>query len=382
MNFTFTGELAFNGLETEHPFLREGTTKGKNGKSGKSYKSLNLIVIAAKNNRGYAEIFGMKNESISTKSSTGEAIEIDWADRLDEDVIKTVDSMRKFTISDGDERHEFITEFDLITYIAEHVDDLSGRRAIVSGSVGKNEYNGKVTNRFTFRRITLLDDEDDRKNSLRVKGIMFFNKEGIDIADWASEKKINISAYTHEYVGKDDNGDAKYAYYEQPILFDASKVDFENEKHVKMLKFRLRQLGLEFVDENKVKIAIKKGWISQNLILAYANGAEAVELTYDELTETQKEMVDLGMKEVKDFAPKGGSFGERKVIYKAVDFDLVGDYQDGFITCDTDTCEEIEENIYVPVPVTESADELEEEVEEKPKKSNKPVEEDDEDIFS
>ncbi len=383
MRFTFTGELSLTDKDGNIA-IREGVTKSKKGKEGSPYKALNLTVAAAKNNRGYAEIFGMKRATINATNMTGDAIEVDWEDRLDADVIKTVNSMNKYVVVDGDERHEFLTEWDLIQYLVDNADEIGGRRATVTGAVKKNEYNGKISNRFVFNSVYLLDEDDERKNSLRLRGEMYFNKDSIDTADWASEKKLSVSAYTREYAGKADDGTVKYAYYEQPFIYDCSKVDFDNELMTKKVKFILRQLGCELVDQDKVKATIKKGWVVNSLVLAYANGAEEVELTYDELTETQKEMVDLGMKEVSDFKPAGGSYGERKVVYKVVNFDAKGNYEDGLVALDTETCDEIEDNIYVPTPVTEKAAELDEEVEEKPKKATKaaPVEEDDEDLFA
>ncbi len=385
MNFTFTGELSFNALESEHPFIRTGKTKSK--KNPKPYKSLNLIVVAAKNNRAYTEIFGMERDEIKTKLATGDDATIAWEDRLDADVIKSVNSMRKFSIVDGEEYHDFITELDFIDYIEAHVDELNGRRAIVRGSVSKSDYKGKVMTKYTLNKIILLDEDDTKhKNGLRVSGVMFWNKEGIDVADWKESKKITITAYTNEYIGKDEDSDERiYKYREQQVIFDASKLDFTNEHHVKLLALKLSQLGCQYDAENdKVKVVLKKNWVAHNLILSYVNGQEEVELTYDDLTDIQKAFVDLGEKEVKDFAPKGGTFGEKTTIYKVVDFNLNGDYNEGYVVQDDDTSDEIEENIYVPAPYTESTDELEEE-EEKPKKAKKAPaveEDDDEDLFA
>lgn len=354
MYFTFIGELVLNGLETEHPFLKSGTTKTK-----APYKTINAIVRAAQNNSAFVEMFGMERKSIKTRNSEGNNIEIAWSDRLDESVIKDVDSRNRFTIVDGDDRHEFITELDLIEYIEEHYEELNGKRVQVTGQVSKNEYNGKVSNRYQFKSIYVLDEDSKQKNGLQVRGQMYFSKEDVDIADWAEGKTITISAYTREYVGKDDDGNSIFKYYELPITFDASKVDFENERHVKMVKFRLKQLGCELTDDNKVKVVMKKGYYSNNITLNYINGAEEVEFTYDMLTDTQKEMVDLGMKEVKDFKPSGTTYGERIVVFKVVNFDLRGDYEDGIKKEDDDTSAEITDNIYVPVPVEEKVSESE-----------------------
>lgn len=377
MYFTFVGEISFNGMETEHPFLREGKTK-----NNAPYKTINMSIASTKNNRAYTEIFGMERKTIKTRSVTGNNVEIAWEDRLDADVVKSVDGRNKFIIVNGDERNEFITELDLINYIADHVDELNGKIARVVGQSSKNEYKGKVSNRFTFRSIYILDDDTTEKRTLQLRTPMYFNKDGIDTTDWAENKQLTITAYTREFVKKDEEGNSIYKYYEQPVILDASKIDFENERHVKSLKFRLKQLGCELADGNKIKVVMKKGYYSNNLTLSYVNGAEEVEFTYDMLTDTQKEMVDLGMKAVDDFKPSGSTFGDRVVLYKVINFELKGDYEDGIVKEDDETSKEIEENIYVPVPVEEKMDDYEETAPETPAKEESKADVDDEDLFA
>ena len=379
MYFNFVGNLVLNGLETEHPFLREGVTAKK-----AAYKSVSMIVQAAKNNSAFTEIFGMERDTIKTKNKDGQDIEIAWADRLDADVIASVDGRRKFTFVNGEDRHEFLTEWDLINYIAENYDEINGQRAMVTGQVGKNEYNGKVSNRFVFKAIYLLDEESNAKNGLRIKAPMYFAKNGIDTADWNDEKKLTITGYTREYAGKDDDGNSSYKYYELTTVLDASKADFENEKHLKMINFRLKQLGCELTTGNKVKVTAKKGYYANQFEILLYQGAEEVEFTYDELTDTQKEMVDLGMKTVEDFKPRGQAYGDRVVVYKITGVDATGDFKDGIIKADEDTDAEIEENIYVPVAAEKKVEESDalNETTDKADSKAEAAEEDEEDLFS
>lgn len=390
MRFSFVGEIVLNGLDTEKPYLKEGLTK-----KGVPYKSIKMIVRASKSNSAFLEMFGMERDVIKTKSDDGTDLEINWNDRTDPDVIKQVTYSRKFVIAQGEERVEFLSEIDFIDYIGVHFDEINGKRARITGEVEKNEYNGKVTNRYKIHSIYLLDEEEDKEideatanKNLKLKGIMYFSKEDIDIADWDSEKKIRINAYSREYMGKDKNGQAiPDRYYELPLVFDASKIDFSKETHVKMLKLRLKQLCCDLTADNKVKITAKNGYYSNNFVINLYQGAEEVEFTYDSLTQVQKEMVDLGMKTVDDFKPTGTSYGERIVRFKVVDFDLRNDYADGVVKEDDTRNEEIKEGIYVPVApqLTEDAegvDALNETEEVKPKSKAVVVEEDPADLFA
>ena len=73
--------------------------------------------IKAGTNMGYVKLEGFKNDTVKTRDVDGNNIEVDWADRFDEEVVKNVASIKKFTVNLG-ERKEFITEWDMIEYLA------------------------------------------------------------------------------------------------------------------------------------------------------------------------------------------------------------------------------------------------------------------------
>ena len=372
MRFSFTGNLNLNGLETKNPFHRVGTTS-----SGKPYESFNVSVVAEKNNRAYTEVFGMVQDKIKTMDTDNNKVEIDWEDRNDPDIIKSVAGFKKHVVKLGDERKEFISDYDFVKYLASHADDLKDIKATVTGQSSVNVYNGKISQRFTIQNIYEADDES--KNQLRITTPYYFNKNSFDFSDWNTEHKIIINGYIQTYIDKDTGN----KYVELPTVLDCSKINWDNEKHVNLVKYKLKMLGCDLVD-NKPKFKSKgSNFYSIATILAYQNGAEQVDFTEDMLTDTQKELLELGVKTLEDFRPAGNVYGERVQIYKIVDFDIRGDYENGYV--DTELSEsEFEDEIYVPIK-PESVEDLEEEEEEKPSKKNKNVEpedsDDDEDLF-
>ena len=371
MRFSFTGNLNLNGLETKNPFHRVGTTS-----SGKAYESFNVSVVAEKNNRAYTEVFGMVQDKIKTMDTDNNKVEIDWEDRNDPDIIKSVAGFKKHVVKLGDERKEFISDYDFVKYLASHADDLKDIKATVTGQSSVNVYNGKISQRFTIQNIYEADDES--KNQLRITTPYYFNKNSFDFSDWNTEHKIIINGYIQTYIDKDTGN----KYVELPTVLDCSKINWDNEKHVNLVKYKLKMLGCDLVD-NKPKFKSKgSNFYSIATILAYQNGAEQVDFTEDMLTDTQKELLELGVKTLEDFRPVGNVYGERVQIYKIVDFDIRGDYENGYV--DTELSEsEFEDEIYVPIK-PESVEDLEEE-EEKPSKKSKDVEpedsDDDEDLF-
>lgn len=374
VRFSFTGKLeAKTDISSNGYFYRHGKTKDtkKDGKivPGKDYSSVNFQVVQEKNNRAFVEMFGMKSSTIKTMDTDFKAIEIDWDERDDEDVKKSVANVKKNTIKIDDDRNDFIASYDAVEYIKDHINELNGKIVTITGQRSKNVYNGKISNRFQLSNIYTVDDEDSPKK-LQVTMELFFNKESIDTADWADEKKLYINGYTEEYIS-----DVKEnRYVPQQIVFDCSKIDFKNEKHVKAVSFRLKMFGCE-LNGDKIVCKLKgKNMFQMGLITNYVNGSEKVEFTEDMLTPVQKEALELGLKTLDDFRPAGSVYGERVITYKLRDFDMraEGKYAEGYIDTEIAT-DEFEEKIFSSEEPEKASEVLEAE--------NDSNEEDEDDLF-
>jgi len=371
MRINFIGELDFNDENAKVPGFGDGVTK-----SGNDFAKANPIVVAAKNNRGFCEFFGVKNDLIKTIDTDGNPIEIEYKDREDKDVLDRVSFNRKNVVVNGDDRHEFICGYDFAKYLHEHVDELKGKRVSVTGQVKKDEYNGNVKDKFEAQSIYVLKEDDERKNGLQLTAEIFFTKDDVDTADFKKEKKITINGYTSEYAGKDDNNKAKYEYYPITVTLDCGKVDFENEKHVKIMNFRLMQMGLKYEDGKLVNKLKAKTVYSNMFLLNYINGNEEIEFTEAQLTEVQKQKIELGLATLDDFKPKGKIFGDSIKIYKVKDFTLTGNYSEGLKVSD-ESVADFEERIHVVAPKEVSAEEVMEKKEDIG--MNEPVDDEDDD---
>ena len=110
------------------------------------------------------------------------------------------------------------------------------------------------------------------------------------------------------------------------------------------------------------------------------NGAEEVEFDESQLTKAQKEQIELGIRTLDDFKPKGAILGGRVNEYRLFDPKLTGDFAEGLV--DTEMKEsEFEEEIYRPA-VDEKLDDVVEKAESK-KEETKTEEStvDDDDLF-
>ena len=319
-SFNFVGEITINDKEdAKIPWYRKGETK-----VGDKYLSVNFSVAASKNNRAFVECFGSKQSKIKTLDTNFKPIEIDYEDRDDEDIIKNVANTRKHVVQlSDDDRHVFISDYDFVKFLYENIDDLKGKICQITGDVKKDFYEGKIRDRVQIRNIYVKDD--DTKKNLKITAEFFWTKDGIDLADWKEEKKVTVNGYTQEYIDK-DNG---RMYVPQTIVFDCSQIKFDNEAHVEQTQFRLEQLGMS-LDGEEVTINIKKTGVYENvLVISYQNGSEAVEFTEDQLTETQKKALKLGIKTLEDMKPVGQAYGDRVTIWKYVAPTLNGKHSDG-----------------------------------------------------
>jgi hypothetical protein len=356
--FNFIGEISINEISSPNPWRRD--LKTKNGKEG---LGVNLSVIATQNNRAWVEGVGFVQDNIKIKNEDKTEITVDWSDRNNPEIVKDAAFFYKRTIlldpNNQDSRKEFITDYDFIKYIADNIDEIKGKKVQITGQINKDFYNGTVRDRFRMSSLYIRNSEDKNgnpvKNKFQITTVFFWDKEGIDLADWKEEKKIYINGYTEEYIDK-DNG---RKYVPQTLIFDCSKVNLEDEKNVKAMNFRLRQLGLVYED-GSLSVKLKKGkYYTNEIDISYKNGAEEIEFDESELTETQREAIELGMATLEDFRPKGQIYGNRVTEWKITGFSLKGKFTDGLQEMDV-TTEEFEDNIYTPPKAETLADAMEE----------------------
>ena len=373
-NFAFVGELKANTKpEDKMYFLKTGKTKGK---TPMPYQSLLLSVASEKNMRANVELFGMMQDTIKTMDTDNNKIDIDWDNRFDDDVVKEVANYKKTVIKIGDERKEFVSSYDAIGYVAEHIDELNGKKVVVTGQRSKNLYQNKLSDRFQISSIRTIDDDDDQPNRLTVNIDFFFSKNSFDLADWKSEHKLYINGYTSEYIP--DTKETKYV--PQQIILDCGKIDWENEKHRNLVAFKLKVLGCELGDGDKISVKLKsKNVFKIGIKATYVNGSEKAEFDESMLTDMQREAIELGLNTLDDFRPSGSIYGQRVVLYKLRDFNMRKDsaYENGMVDTEI-SISEFEENVWF-APEEESVDDIENDAEDTT--SDAQSDEDDDDLF-
>ena len=347
----------------------------KSEKSDWVYNSLNLGVYCGETcGTVYAELMGgygaerdnvvyVHGKDSEGKDDFDDKFTIDWDDRFDEEVVKTVASYKKTDVDLGEElggRKEFITLYDAIEYIRENLPKYTGKVTVI-GQMVKEFYNGKYYDKFKLQSLYAVPD--DRKNRLLITSDIYYNKNCVDKSDYKSDKVIYVDGYIQQYINKDEGT----KYIPQRFVFNASKYDPENEKHQKLLNYKLKYIDIN--DKNM-----------QHMIweVVMINGAEEVEFDESQLTKAQREQFELGIRTLDDFKPKGAILGGRVNEYRLFDPKLTGDFADGLV--DTEMKEsEFEEMVYAPA-IDEKLDDVVEKAEAKTEES-KTEEIEDDDLF-
>lgn len=372
-----------NDLDKKNPYMQKNKDDAKF-----EWVKFSCSIAASSNNRAGVELFGGKTDVIKTKDTENNDIEIDIGDKDDPEIKKTVANYRKHIFSfvpkddgsDETERAEFIYDYDAVQYLIKNVKYLKNQRVCITGNISKNVYNGKVTDRFQIQNIYTVDD--DVNDSLRVSDVFFWNKESdIDTDDFKENKRINIDGYVSSFIDKKTLGEEKGAnkYVPQSITLDCSKLDFENENHMKILDFYLMMLGLKRNDKGKIVSSLKnKNYYKQQIDFEYYNGADEIEWNESMLTDVQRTQCELFGKKPEDFKPVGRINGDWVTLYKVVGFPsrAESEYAEGIVDTDLSP-DDFEEDILV---IPEKEDKTIEEVIEE-KKNEKTSEKDMENLF-
>lgn len=355
--FAFVGDLVLPKTGSKRPLYKDFEIT-RDGKSCPAI-SMNFGVKASDSNMAFVECFDSKQPVIKTMSTDNDKIEIDWADRNSEDVVATVANYRKYVVDLGEEyggRQEFITAFDFMQCLRSCLTQYKGR-ILAMGQYTKDWYEGKNGGQFYdhFKLQNVFAAKEDAKNRLSLTMDLYYNKDSVDDTDWATKKKIILNAYIPQYINKEEGT----KYLPQTLVFSGEKYDPENEKHKKLLEYKLSYV------KTKSKTMVHIPW---EVVLL--RGAEEAEFTADMLTPAQKVQVELGVKKIEDFKPRGTILGDRIVEYRLFDPRLTGDFADGVVDTEL-SYPEFEESIYVPAQ-DEKLDDVMAKAKKSTKKDDKP----------
>lgn len=302
--FTFVGRAVIN----------DKTFKlGAVSESGWEYSSMNLGIDCGENGRQYASLMGGHStirESViyvHGKDENGRddwknRFTIDWDDREDDDVLDTIGDRCFFpatlekTNSGSDFTKKFLSAYDAVPYIAEHLAD--GDAVIVRGNLKFDDYNDSVSikKEITSIRKIEADDNFNPKATFRQSVLLTSDSVTKDSID-KEAGMITVSGYALEYKKELNGVEVKC---NCPIAYDF-KYKFDNEE---MLPALMKQF-----------FKVKKGFVNMvNWEGEFVSEAPVVEATLDDIPEDIKVLIDLGLYTEEEVLKKAAGNGTRTNI--------------------------------------------------------------------
>ncbi len=337
--FVFIGASSLPKATSKTPFVREIVKRDP--RTGKDRKMLSLSFgLKSGDNMVYLEAFDGEQEKVTTYNENNEKITIPWEERTN-NAIK-VAGWTLYIVDLGPAfggRHEFLTRYDLISYLRENLPRYAGR-LMITGQLNRQWYAEKqrYTDRFQIRNVFAVDESQKYKDRLSLQMDIYYNKDCVDLADLEKGKKAYINGYIEQYINKEEG----IKYVPMTFVFSSAMYDLENNPHHK----ELYEYKLSYVNVDKKKMR----HLLWDVVLL--NGAEEVPFNESMLTPEQRRQVELGLHEVEDFRPRGTIYGDKVSEYRLKSPCLIGDFQSGFLPAD-ETEEEFEMKIYQP-PKNES----------------------------
>lgn len=315
--------------------------------SGWVNRSLKFNVVAG-TNRHMLEIKGgcwadghgvIKAWSKAGAGEKGEPIDIPWSERQSQENLDKVAQFKKFVvdlekpgrrnalrkIADGeltdenltlagggiesmedavlalkaseDKRHEFLSEYDFAAFVQRLVtsDKIKGIKFRVSGNLDITEYDGKFYQHFVPTRVLRATDDAEIRNEATIN--IHYGKGAIDDGSVEDKGRYYVNGFTWNY----DSQRKKKIPCPMMLVLPVGK-DEKSNAYVELLK---RNFTISDIDGGSCKeLTVKVDCV---------DGAEAVELTDDMLSENEKDLLIIGAITMDDIVRDRGKqvYGDR-----------------------------------------------------------------------
>ena len=283
-SFTLVGEAKINDYTYK--------IDEKSSKSDWIYNHLNLGVDCGTNGTIYAELMGGYGENrdnvifVHGKSEDGKddfknKYEIDWDDRFDDNVISDIGDMCYINIGlekDSNKKtftKKFLTPYDAISYIKENLED--GMVVNVKGNIKYSLYDNKVTVKKEINSIYLSNVENKSDYKAVFTQTMLLTRDSVGKFD-KDTGMLPITAKILEYFKNWNEKEVK-TFVPLTKIFDY-ELDVTNEELTKKIIDKL--------------FKVKKGLTEITFEGDITESGSLVTITYDDLPDDIKELVDIG----------------------------------------------------------------------------------------
>ena len=278
--------------------------RDKNGKPRKNDFTSRTLRLTMKSNKDFfnlrikGNLFGDENTAViksmkKKPDGTYEGVEFKYKDR--EKYIGELAEFKKFVFVNGEERHEFATEYDYSMFVHDKLssDEVKGKTFKIIGEIEYSNYTNPTTNEtktyinYNINRIYVVKDDVDQFATANID--LFINEDAIDDSKVVEEGIFTVSGYVPQYDGKKKSDKGYFQMLEYPLNISEEKRE---------LKFNKLKGLLDVSDCELAKIGFKV-----NLI----NRVEEVDFDISMVTDEEKELLELEIISLSELKDKYGS---------------------------------------------------------------------------
>lgn len=320
-NFTLIGEAVIN----DHSFKIDERSE----KSAWIYNSLNLGVDCGELfGTVYAEMMGGYSDERQNiiyahgKNDDGgddfkNKIEVAWEDRLNEDILEQIGDLCFITV--GLEKtkkgktyyKKFLSAYDAIAYINEHIEN--GMVICVRGSLKYSMYQDRTQVKKVINSVVLSRAEDPSDYAAHFTQTVLLDKESANLKNIDKEKGVlYVDTKVLDYAKKINDVDIS-GQYPFAKTFEYEFDDITNGDKCKRMFDKL--------------FKVKKGVTQITFDGDFVESGAMVTLTYDDLPDDIKELVDCGVFSEEQAIARCSSNGskERRMVLRTPHIKQMGD---------------------------------------------------------
>lgn len=298
----------------------------KSNKSDWIYNSLNLGVFCGeKSGTVYAELMGgygaerdnviyVHGKTEDGKDDFDNKFTIDWDDRHDKDILETIGELCFMTVGLEKDKNDkvfykkFLTPYDMITYIKEHLED--GMVVNVKGNLKYSTYNDTTQCKKEITSVVLSKADSIDKYCAKFTQTMLLNKDCIGKVD-KTTGILPITARVLDYV-KEWKGKVVKSFipYVKDFEYEIDLEDSEKSKKVINKLFKVTKGVTEITFEGEL-----------------IEGGATITATMDDVPDDIKELIEIGVyTEEEALAKCSVSSGrEKRMVIRRPLIKMVGD---------------------------------------------------------
>lgn len=290
----------------------------------------------------------LRGFSKTDKDDSGKSkmVEIAWEDRFDEDLLDTISDTSFITVGvekDVKEKtvyKKFLSAYDAVEYLNEHLED--GMIINVKGNIGYSEYDDNISVKKDITSVVLSKVESEYEKIHEAEMKKAEEKDDQDfkfteLEDFFKAKFSQTILLDSKSVGKKDKEKGT-------IMLDAYVVDYVGNPKINGKKVSVKQNVVYpktfeiAVNENEsltdkmiqkyFKVSKKNMINTLTVVGDIIEGAAIVNITYDDIPDDIKELIELGLyseDEAKKKCAVGNNNREKRMVIIKPDITYVGE---------------------------------------------------------